>query len=153
MNTSQNQNVFSTFLQPKNASVRLLIVGLFTYRNARFPYSFIYSSTSEITTLLYTVLPRFTPHCYGRQFALSLGEKKALTFSLNSTHLIRTLSMAPLVFGINGVWLYLKPDKDTPFGRSLPGSRAVYTHSFTLKPSLKQSGALIAKKEFQERLI
>ena len=103
MNTSQNQNVFSTFLQPKNASVRLLIVGLFTYRNAIFPYSFIYSSTSEITTLLYTVLPRFTPHCYGRQFALSLGEKKALTFSLNSTHLIRTLSMAPLVFGINGV--------------------------------------------------
>ena len=69
MNTSQNQNVFSTFLQPKNATVSLLIVGLFTDRNARFPYPFIYTSTSEITTLLYTVKPRFTPHYYG-QFAL-----------------------------------------------------------------------------------
>ena len=46
--------------------------------------------------------------------------KKVLTFSLNPTHLIRTLSMAPSVLGINGVWLYLKPEKDTPVGWSLP---------------------------------
>ena len=117
MNTSQNQNVFSTFLQPKNASVSPLTVGLFTSRNARFPNPFIYTLTSEITTLLYTVKARFTPHCYGQPVALSL-RKERLTFSLNATHLIRTLSMAPSVLGINRV-----------------------------------SGALIDKKEFQERLI
>ena len=102
MNTSQNQNVFSTFLQPKNASVSPLTVGLFTDRNARFPYPFIYTLTSEITTLLYTVKARFTPHCYGQQVALSL-RKERLTFSLNATHLIRTLSMAHSVLGINRV--------------------------------------------------
>ena len=74
MNTSQNQTVFSTFLQPKNASLSPLIVGLFTDRNARFPYPFLYTSTSEIATLLYTVRPRFTPHYYG-QFALSLRKE------------------------------------------------------------------------------
>ena len=36
------------------------------------------------------------PHYYG-QFALSLGKEIALSFSLNSTHLTRTLSMTPLV--------------------------------------------------------
>ena len=80
MNTSQNQNVFSTFLQPKNASVSPLTVGLFTDRNARFPYPFIYTSTSEITTLFYTVKARFTPQCYG-QFALSLGKESPYIFS------------------------------------------------------------------------
>ena len=78
--TSQNQNVFSTFLQPKNASVSPLIVGLFTDGNARFPYPFIYTSTSEITTLFYTVKPRFTPHYYG-QFAFSLGKESPYIFS------------------------------------------------------------------------
>ena len=101
MNTSQNQNVFSTFSQPKNAFVSPLFVGLVTDGNARFPYPFIYTLTSVITTLLYTVKPRFTPHSYG-QFALSLG-KESLTFSLNPTHLIQTLSMAPSVSGINRV--------------------------------------------------
>ena len=90
MNTSQNQNVFSTFLQPKNASVSPLTVGLFTDRNARFPYPFIY--TCEITILLYTVKARFTPHCYGQPVALSL-RKESLTFSLNPTHLIQTLNV------------------------------------------------------------
>ena len=80
MNTSQNQDVFSTFLQPKNASLSPLIVGLFTDRNARFPYPFIYTSTSEITTLLYTVKPRLTPHYYG-QFALSVGKESPYIFS------------------------------------------------------------------------
>ena len=80
MNTSQNQKVFSTFLQPKNASVSLLIVGLFADRNARFPYPFIYTLISEITTLLYTVKPRFTPHHYG-QFALPLGKESPYIFS------------------------------------------------------------------------
>ena len=28
--------------------------------------------------------------------------------------------MAPSVLGINGVWLYMKPEKDAPVGRSLP---------------------------------
>ena len=59
-----------------------LIVGLFTDGNAIFPYPFIYTSTSEITTPFYTVKPRFTPHCYGRQFALSLGKRKPLHFLL-----------------------------------------------------------------------
>ena len=51
-----------------------------------------------------TAKPRFTdtrlirtPYYHG-QCALSLG-KKPLTFSLNLTRLIRTLSMAPLVWG------------------------------------------------------
>ena len=114
MNTSQNQNVFSTFLQPKNATVSLLIVGLFTDRNARFPYTFIYTSTSEITTLLYTVKRRFTPHYYG-QLALSLRKESPYIFSKSNP-----LSMAPSVLGINGVWLYLKPEKDAPVGRNLP---------------------------------
>ena len=59
--------------------VSLLIVGLFTDRNAIFPYPFIYTSTGEIITLLYTVKPRFTFHCYG-QFALSLGKESPLHF-------------------------------------------------------------------------
>ena len=79
MNTSQNQNVFSTFLQQKNAFVGPLIVGLFTDRNAIFPYPFIYTSTGEITTLLYTVKHRFTPHNYG-QFTLSLGKESPYIF-------------------------------------------------------------------------
>ena len=99
MNMSQNQNVFSTFLQPKNASVSPLTVGLFTGRNARFPYSFIYILTSEITTLLYTVKARFTPHYYG-QSALSLRKESPYIFSKFNQ---RTLSMAPSVLGINGV--------------------------------------------------
>ena len=80
MNTSQNQTVFSTFLQPKNASLSPLIVGIFTDRNARFPYPFLYTSTSEIATLLYTVRPRFTPHYYG-QFALPLRKESPYIFS------------------------------------------------------------------------
>ena len=97
MNTSQNQTVFSTFLPPKNASLSPLIVGLFTDRNAIFPYPFLYTSTGEITTLLYTVKHRFTPHYYG-QFALSLRKESPYIFSKSNT-----LSMAPSVLGINGV--------------------------------------------------
>ena len=48
---------------------------------------------SNAETLLLDTHLRLTPHYYG-QFALSLG-KETLTFSLNSTHLIQTLSMAP----------------------------------------------------------
>ena len=36
-----------------------------------------------------------TPHYHG-QFALSLGKESPLTFSLNSTPLIQTLSIFPL---------------------------------------------------------
>ena len=68
------------YSQKMHLSSNPLIVGLFTDRNARFPYPFIYTSTSEITTLLYTVKPRFTPHCYG-QFALSLGKESPYIFS------------------------------------------------------------------------
>ena len=163
MITSQNQNVFSTFLQPKNASFSPLIVGLFTDRNARFPFPFIYTSTSEITISFY-IRSNTALHLIITDSLLCLWGKKAFTFSLNSSHLIRTLSMAPSVLGINGVWLYLKPEKDAPvkgeppgighyWEYSPPGYRAVSTHSFTLKLSLKQSGASIDKKEFQERLI
>ena len=79
MNTSQNQNVFSTFLQPKNAFVSPLIAGLVTNRNAIFPYPFLHTSTSEITTLLYTVKHRFTPHYYG-QFASKFNPLYTDTF-------------------------------------------------------------------------
>ena len=42
-----------------------------------------------------------TPHYY-RQFALSLGKERTLTFSLNSTRLIWTLSMVPSVLVLTG---------------------------------------------------
>ena len=80
MNRSQNKNVLSSFLQPKNAFVGPLFVDLFTDRNATFPYPFIYTSAIEITTLLFTVKPRFTPHYYG-QFALSVGKESPYIFA------------------------------------------------------------------------
>ena len=42
-----------------------------------------------------------TPHYHG-QFALSLGKESPLTFSLNSTRLIRKLSIVPLVSILTG---------------------------------------------------
>ena len=50
---------------------------------------------SNAETLILDTGLILTPHYY-RQFALSLG-KETLTFSLNSTHSIQTLSMAPSV--------------------------------------------------------
>ena len=81
-----------------------LIVGLFTDRNARFPYPFIDTSTSEITTF-YTECIQSNPalHLIVTDSLLCPWGIKAFTFSLNSTHLIRTLSMTPSVSGINGV--------------------------------------------------
>jgi len=55
---------------------------------------------SNAETLLLDTRLILTPHYYG-QFALSLG-KETLTFSLNSTHLIQTLSMAPSVSVLTG---------------------------------------------------
>ena len=42
-----------------------------------------------------------TPHYHG-QFALPLGKESPLTFSLNSSRLIRTLSMVPSVLVLTG---------------------------------------------------
>ena len=41
------------------------------------------------------------PHYHG-QFALSLGKESPLTFSLNSTRLLRTISMVPSVLVLTG---------------------------------------------------
>ena len=118
MNTSQNQTVYSTFLQPKNASVSLLIVGLFQIEMPDFPtLSYI---LELIKSLLFYIQSNTALHLIVTDSLLCPWGKKVLTFSLNPTHLIRTLSMALLVFGINGVWLYLKPEKDTPSGGASP---------------------------------
>ena len=57
-----------------------------------------------------------TPHYYG-QFALSMG-KKALIFSLDLTHLIRTLSLAPWISLLTGFdWIsVLDYDRIDVFG-------------------------------------
>ena len=93
MNTSQNHNVFSTFLQQKNAFVGPLIVGLFTDRNARFPYPFIYTSTGEITTLIQS---NIALHLIIMDSLLCLWGKKALTFFSKSNPLNTDTFYGPL---------------------------------------------------------
>ena len=55
------------------------------------------------------------PH-YHEQFALSLGKESPLTFSLNSTLLIRTLSMVPSVLVLTGFdcWKAPRPRQHYP---------------------------------------
>ena len=67
---------------PLNMDTSLLWTGCFVPGEGESPYIF------SKFNLLNTDAPLiWTPHYYG-QFALSLEKGKALTFSLNSTHLI-----------------------------------------------------------------
>ena len=52
-------------------------------------------NNSQIRFMDTRLLEIQTPHYHG-QFALSLGKESPLTFSLNSTPLIQTLSIFPL---------------------------------------------------------
>ena len=75
--------IFSKF-NPLNMDTSLLWTGCFVPEEGESLYTFSkFNPLNTDTPLIWT------PHYYG-QFALSLGKEKALTFSLNSTRLIRT---------------------------------------------------------------